>query len=113
MNAMLSLGECWDLFMELTAYTQSLYDRSFPHQITVDTYGAQHAGPTSRNITTAFALIGLSLLFNWGYSGKQVQKAHMILANRFKDWPRLEPPKIKTILTVKDVVRAKDGGERD
>lgn len=108
-----SSGECWNLFMKLSEYTQSLYDPSFPHQIAVDAYGAQHAGPTSRSITTAFALIGLCLLFNWGYTGRQVQKVHMILANRSKDWPRFNPPGIKDGLTVQDVIRAEHGGERD
>jgi hypothetical protein len=40
----------------------------------VDAYAAQHATPASKPITTAFALIGLFLFAERGFTGKQVQR---------------------------------------
>ena len=50
-------------------------DAFFIHQVAVDAYAAQHAGPASKTITIAFALIGLCLLLERGYTGKAVQRA--------------------------------------
>jgi hypothetical protein len=99
--------------MELTAYTLSKGDPDFLHQVTVDAYGAQHPGGPTRNITTVYALVGLCLAIEHGYTGRQVQRAHMALAKRRTDWPRLEPPAMPGALTVQDVLRAEPGEERD
>ena len=72
---------------------------------------AQHAG-SSKNITTAFALIGLYLATERGYTGKMVRRAHMALARRERRWPRLEPPEHRGSLTVQDVLRAAPGPGR-
>jgi hypothetical protein len=72
-----------------TAYHLSSNDPTFIHQVAVDTYGAQHAGGALRNITTAYALIGLYLAVERGYTGRQVQRAHMSLAKNRSAWPRL------------------------
>src|SRR5262249_40731963 len=76
-------------------------------------YAAQHAGPASKTISIAFALIGLCLLLERGYPGKAVQRAHMRFANRSKRWPSFEPPAHRGSVTVADVLRAVPGGERD
>jgi hypothetical protein len=60
------------------------------HQHVVDAYAAQHASGTTRNITVAFDLIGLYLALEKGYTGKEVQNAHMQIAKIRKDWPRLK-----------------------
>jgi Family of unknown function (DUF5946) len=67
-------GECQRLNEELAAYHLQLGDATFLHQHAVDSYGAQHAGAPSRNITTAYALVGLYLAIEHGYTGLQVQK---------------------------------------
>jgi hypothetical protein len=54
-------------------------------------------------ISTAFALIGLYLTFELGYTGKQVQRTHMFLAEKHIEWPRFDPPIEKNALTVCDV----------
>src|SRR5438874_13793261 len=79
---------CRELLGELTAYTLLLRDPGFIHQLAVDAYLAQHVGPHVKPIGISFALITLHLMFERGYTGKQVQHAHMQLAKRSKTWPR-------------------------
>ena len=106
-------AECLQLYGELTAYTLTRGDVEFIHQLAVDAYGAQHAGETVRPIGIAFALIGLYFACERGYSGRQVQHMHMLLARRSKTWPRFVPPPHVGSVTVLDVVRARPGEERD
>lgn len=98
-------GECLDAYYDLTCRTLVLRDAGFIHQHAVDAYAAQHTGPQMRPITTAFALIGLYLALEKGYTGRQVQIAHMQIAKRKRDWPRLQPPAKHGDLTVLDVIR--------
>jgi hypothetical protein len=95
---------CLQIYWQLSAFTLSLRDPDFPHQIAVDAYAAQHSGPKVKAITTAFALIGLSLVFEKGYTGRAAQLAHMQLGRQRMDWPRFEPPAAKAAITVKDVL---------
>jgi hypothetical protein len=106
-------GECWQLFSDLSCYTVSKQDPEFIHQYVVDAYEAQHAGGKTRNITVIFGLIGLYLALEKGYTGKQVQSAHMQIARVWNDWPRLEPPAPLACLTVLDVIKAPDGPEKN
>jgi hypothetical protein len=106
-------GECWQLFSDLSCYSVSKEDAEFLHQHAVDAYAAQHAGGKTRNITVCFGLIGLYLALEKGYTGKQVQRAHMQIAKVRKDWPRLEPPSRPASINVMDILQAPDGGERD
>ncbi len=106
-------GECWQLFSDLSCYTVSKRDAEFIHQCAVDVYEAQHAGGKTRNITVVFGLIGLYLALERGYTGKQVQMAHVRIARARKDWPRLEPPSEPASLTVVDVLMVPDGPLKD
>src|SRR3954454_23347074 len=106
-------AECQRLCDELSLYTLSHGDVFFIHQVAVDAYAAQHAGPASKPITVAFTLIGLCLLLERGHTGRAVQRAHMRLANRSKRWPSFDPPANRGGVTVADVLRAAPGGERD
>jgi hypothetical protein len=56
-------------------------------------------------IRTAFALIGLYLTFECGYTGKEVQRAHMVLGKINRQWPSFNPPIEKSTMTVLDVVQ--------
>jgi len=105
--------ECVWLHGELTAYTVTRGDIAFIHQHLVDAYGAQHVGENARPIGVAFALIGLYLACEKGYTGRQVQHMHMLLANRSKTWPRFTPPLHPGALTVADVMQAPSGEQRD
>ncbi|HZD60713.1 MAG TPA: DUF5946 family protein [Anaerolineae bacterium] len=104
---------CRQLYSELSYYTLSLQDTEFIHQLIVDTYAAQHSGKSMRPITTAFALIGLYLTFERGFTGRQVQKAHMLLAQKTKNWPHFNPPRAKASLTVLDVIYTSPGQARN
>ena len=106
-------AECQRLCHELSLYTLAHGDAFFIHQVAVDAYAAQHAGPASKPITVAFALIGLCLLLDYGYTGKAVQRAHMRLANRSKRWPSFDPPAYRGSVTVAEVLRVVEDGERD
>ncbi len=106
--------ECQELFHELSFYTLAHPKPSFfIHQYAVDAYAAQHAGPKTKPITVAFALTGLHLFITYGYSGREVQKAHMYMAKQRKEWPTFAIPKTKGALTVRDVIQAPAGPERD
>ena len=107
---------CRELSGEVSAYSLALRDVDFIHQLVVDAYCAQHAGPTVKQIGIAFALIGLLLTFERGYTGRQVQRAHMRLGNKSKVWPRFEPPQARlaaSCLTVQDVVQSPPGDARN
>jgi hypothetical protein len=106
-------GECRQLYYEITYYTLLKKDPSFIHQHVVDAYAAQHSGERTRTITTIFALVGLYLATEKGYTGKQVQQAHMKLTRVRKDWPRLEPPAQTAKLTVMDVLLADTDEKKD
>jgi hypothetical protein len=98
---------------EMTYYTLAHGDPKFIHQHLVDAYGAQHVRESNSTIGAAFALAGLYLAVERGFTGRQVQKAHMRMARRSKQWPRFNPPKDVGPLTVGDVLAAEPGPRRD
>lgn len=102
-----------DLYSELAYYSLAHRDPSFLHQFVVDAYTAQTADQDTKPIAIAFALIGLYLHIEKGYSGKQVQQAHMRLAARRKQWPRLQLPLTRGSVTAQDVLAAAAGSLRD
>jgi hypothetical protein len=97
---------------ELTYYTLA-HDGSFIHQHLVDAYGAQHVRRSKSTIGAAFALAGLYLAVERGFTGRQVQKMHMVMARRAKQWPRFEPPRALGKLTVADVLAVPPGPLRN
>jgi hypothetical protein len=90
-----------------------LGDSYFIHQLAVDAYGAQHYGPQVKPIGITFALVGLYLVNERGYTGWQVQRVHMALAKKSKVWRDLTAPKEKAALTVHDVIQAPDERKRE
>ena len=102
-----------ELFHELSCYTLAHGDPAFIHQHIVDAYAAQHATENSKPIGVVFGLVGLYLHVEKQYTGREVQKAHMQMAKRRKDWPRLMPPKVEAKIGVADVLKAEPGSERD
>lgn len=101
---------CRALYYELSYYTLSLQDNYFIHQLVVDTYAAQHVGSQVKPITITFALVGLYLVCEEQYTGRQVQRVHMMLANanQAKRWPQFSPSEEQAALTVQDVVSSPD-----
>lgn len=102
-----------DLYHELLYYTLAHPDPSFIHQHVVDAYAAQHAKETTKPIGIVFSLIGLYLYVEKGFTGRQVQKAHMQLANRRKHWLRPDLPQKRAAIEISHVVAAAPGQERD
>ena len=102
-----------ELFHELMFYTLSHPDPAFIHQNVVDAYAAQTADEATKNITIIFALIGLYLSVEKGFTGRQVQKAHMSLAQRRKSWPRPPLSHERGSVAIADVLAAPPGAQRD
>lgn len=101
-----------ELYYALMAYTLELRDQAFIHQHVVDAYTAQHAVKNSKPMGVVFALVGLYLHVEKGFTGRQVQRVHMELACR-KEWPRMEVPLDFGLIDVGDVMAATAGPERD
>jgi hypothetical protein len=98
---------------ELASYTLIHRDPAFIHQHVVDAFAAQHATEDSKPIGTAFALIGLYLHVERGRSGREVQRAHMLLGRKRRQWPTFDLPLARGEITIRDVVAVAPGPERD
>jgi len=98
---------------QLCAYTLTRGDAAFIHQHVVDAFAAQHAGEHSKPIGITFALVGLYLLVERGWTGKQVQRAHMQLARQKHAWPAFVLPADRGSMTAIDVMREVEGSARD
>ena len=85
----------------------------FLHQHVVDAWAAQHADETTKPIGLTFALVGLYLHLEEGYSGRMVQRAHMDLGKRRRRWPSFPLPSERGTVTVTQVIAAPAGPERD
>jgi hypothetical protein len=102
-----------ELYHEQTCYTLAHPDPSFIHQHVVDAYAAQHADETTKPIGIVFALAGLYLYLEKDFTGRQVQKAHMRLANHRKQWEQPTFPLERGAVVISDVVAAPAGEQRD
>ncbi len=98
---------------ELSYYTLAHGDPRFIHQHLVDAYGAQHIRDSKSTIGAAFALAGLYLTVERGFTGRQVQKTHVLMARQSKHWPRFDQPEDVGPLTVADVLAVEPGPDRD
>jgi hypothetical protein len=79
----------------------------------VDAYAVQHANDRSKPIGVAFALIGLYLHVERGYTGREVQRVHMALGKHRRQWPTFALPAARGAMTARDVTAAPEGVERD
>ena len=102
-----------DAYNELCYYTLAHADPSFIHQHVVDAFAAQHADELTKPIKLTFALVGLYLHVERKFSGKQVQRVHMALAQRKQPWPSFALPYDRGALTAADVLAVPAGAERD
>jgi len=103
-----------DLYNELAIYTLELRDPEFIYQHVVDAYAVQHAGPESKAIGIVFGLIGLYLHVEKSFTGREVQRAHMKLARRRREWiaPQI-PAQRSAEIGVAEVVASPPGPERN
>lgn len=102
-----------EAFHALSAYTVTRGDAAFIHQHVVDAYAAQEAGASTKPVKITFALVGLYLLIERGFTGKEVQQAHMKLARQNKVWPTFVLPSERGRITAVEVAAAPEGPRRD
>ena len=102
-----------DQYHKLSYYTLAHRHPSFIHQHVVDAYTVQCASESSKPIAVAFALIGLYLAVEENRSGKDVQRMHMRLAKKRREWPRFALPQHRGAIAVSDVLAAPAGERRD
>lgn len=100
-------------YTELAYYSLSHPDPAFIHQHLVDAFGAQNAEEGMKPIGLMFALAGLYLTVEKGYTGKQVQDAHIEMAKKRKDWPTFALPVDRGSITAADVLAIAPGPDRD
>ncbi|WZO98594.1 DUF5946 family protein [Isosphaeraceae bacterium EP7] len=100
-------------YHELCCYTLAHGALTFIHQHVVDAFAAQVADGHDKPIRLTFALVGLYLHVERGYSGRQVQLAHMALARRKRAWPVFPLPPDRGRITAADVLAVPEGPSRD
>ncbi len=97
----------------LQCYTLEHGGSGFIHQHVVDAWAAQHADEQNKPIGLTFALVGLYLHVERGFSGRQVQRVHMKLGQRKRTWPSFPLPRGRGSVTASHVIAAPAGPERD
>jgi hypothetical protein len=102
-----------EAYDELCAYTAMRGDATFIHQHVVDAFAAQTADEHSKRIAIAFALVGLCLHVDRGFTGREVQRAHMRMAQRKRVWPSFALPRERGSVTAADVLAREPGVTRD
>ena len=102
-----------DAYNDLCSYALTRNDATFIHQHVVDAYTAQQADCKSNPIAIAFALVGLYLLVERNWSGRQIQIAHMQLSRRRRSWPAFDLPCDRGSITAVKVMKTHEGAERD
>ena len=100
-------------YQELQCYTLAHGDPAFLHQHVLDAWVAQHADGRTKPIAVTFALAGLYLHVECGFTGRQVQRAHMVMGQRKRTWPAFTVPAGRGAVDVGQVVAAAPGAERD
>ncbi len=98
---------------ELQCYTLAHGGEAFIHQHVVDAWIAQHADERTKPIALTFALVGLYLHLERGFSGRQVQRVPMALGKHKKGWPSFELPRERGSVTALQAVAEAPGPERD
>jgi hypothetical protein len=99
-------------YHELQAYTLQLGDEAFIHQHVVDAWTLQHADERTKPIAVTFALVGLYLYVERGFSGRQVQRVHMLMGRRKRAWPKFVVPARRPSILVSEIVATPPGFQR-
>ncbi len=99
--------ECWLVFTEVVGVEFShavLFGQA--HQLTVDSYAAQHAGGPHPDKSVGIHLCGLHLVLERGHAPTRVPPLLQRLAAAIETWPHFSPPSETGSLTVFDVALA-------
>ncbi len=102
-------------FNELSFYSMSHPDRNyFIHQHVVDAYQAQVSNKETKPIAVIFALLGLHLYLEEGYTGREVQLMHMKIAkNKPAVWPKVVFPESRGEITIQDILKLESSEDKD
>lgn len=100
-------GECWQVLAEVVGFEVAHVElvRRF-HQLTVDAYGAQHAGGAASALRVAYSLVGLHLALDRGMPGPQVRAVHQRMGRPDPSWPAFSVPGQRAEVTALDVAEA-------
>ncbi len=101
-----------DAYHELCAYSLSLRDQPFIHQLVVDCYCLQNATASTKPMSLIFALMTLYVHLENGFTGKQAQRLHMQLAQQKQDWPKLSLPDERGVIDARDILECPPGDAR-
>jgi hypothetical protein len=96
---------------ELYAYTMGR--PRFILQHVVDAHRAQSATANTKPMALFFALAGLLLHVERGFSGHEVQRVHILLAKHQRQYPRIDLPADRGVIGPADVLAVAAGAERD
>jgi hypothetical protein len=102
-----------DAYHALYVYALERGDHSFTLQHVVDAHAAQTAMPQTKAIAITFALVGLYLYVEKGYSGRQVQQMHMRMGRHKRRWPEIRLPANRGVMTAAAALAAPAGAKRD
>src|SRR3954447_25136885 len=94
-------------------YVYTMGRPGFILQHVVDSFAVQTATADTKPIGVVFGLVGLYLHVEKQFSGSQVQKAHMELGRKKREWPKVYLPDGRGKMTAADVLAADAGPERD
>lgn len=103
-------AQCWALFGEVLAREYSDFRYASVHQLTVDSYAAQHPGEPSRQSIQSVAvhLISLHLMLERGYVSRQATKAVQRATSLENVFEWLDPPESLGVVTIEHVHGARD-----
>jgi Family of unknown function (DUF5946) len=101
-----------EAYEALQCYTLEHGGAEFVHQYVVDAWMARHADEQTKPIGLTFALVGLYLHLERGFTGRQVQRVHVLLARRKQTWPSFPLPPERGSMTARDVMAVPAGAER-
>jgi hypothetical protein len=102
-----------DAYDELAVYTLTRGDASFVHQHVVGVRAIKTATAETKPIVVVQSLVGLYLHAEHGFDGRQVQRAHQVLADQRPEWPAFELPDDRGSTTVNEILAVTPGDERD
>jgi hypothetical protein len=98
--------ECWHAYGLVAMFATEHPSLAALHQLTVDTYGGQHAGAPTPVIQVTYSLVGLHLALRCGLDGIAVRGVHQRMGKPRPWWPGFDPPADAGALTVVDVLHA-------